>query len=108
MAESAAPPEDSWQHVICHICRHPFDLVAADAEAEPVSLCQTCSLLVDWFGQQTEAVLAPLPAQPERTEQALRRATGAPQQKKRQQARLSSLLERWGDLWRSDQRQEKP
>jgi|GEM_PF-2916818 len=107
MAESAASPEDAWQHVICHICRHPFDIVAAGAEAEPVSLCQTCSLLVDWFGQQAEAAPLPPPPQPERIEKPQRRPSPAPK-KKRQQARLGSLLERWSDLWRSDQRQEKP
>lgn len=103
MAQVAAPQGDSWQHVVCRICAHRFAIAVEDAEGAAVLLCQTCSILVDWFGQE-EAVPIPAP-QPANVNPPQKQASKG-QKQERQRARLASALDLWGELWRSSEEEE--
>ncbi len=106
MEQLDAFPEEPWQEVVCHICKHRFAIAAEDAQSASKILCQTCTLLVEWFGQD-DALPAPTPAAsaPARAP-APPKPARQPPRKERQRAQLGSLLERWGDLWRGSEEQE--
>lgn len=104
MAQLAAFPEDSWQQVVCRICRHPFAIALEDAEGAVV-LCQTCTILVDRFGQEDAPSSAPPQPQPARTVELPKRANKT-QRRQRQHVELASLIDRWGELWRSTEEHE--
>jgi hypothetical protein len=98
MAQLAALPGDSWQHVVCRICAHPFDVAVENSEDVLVSLCQTCSILVDWFGEEeTQTIPPPQPARIKKRQ----KQTSKAQKPEREQ--LASLLDRWGELWRTSE-----
>lgn len=103
MAQLAALPEGSWQPVTCRICGHPFAIAVEDAQSAATLLCQTCSILVEWFGQDEAP---PLPApQPAEAKTVQKRASKA-QERESQREQLGSLLERWGEIWHSGEEQE--
>lgn len=104
MEQLAALPEDTWQHVVCRICAHRFAILIEDGQSAAALLCQTCSLLVDWFGQKE----APQPPQRPRVDEAVasKRAKPVPRQE-RQRVELAALLDRWGELWRSSEEHEE-
>jgi hypothetical protein len=103
MAQVAALPGDSWQQVVCRICAHPFAIAVEEAEGAEVFLCQACSILVGWFGQSEEA--PPRPAGVPVTVPRPQKRAAKAQRQERQRALLASLLERWGELWHSDEEQ---
>ncbi|HEY7347046.1 MAG TPA: hypothetical protein VH599_01910 [Ktedonobacterales bacterium] len=104
MAELADLPEDSWQRVVCRICGHRFAVAVEESKGASVFLCQACSILVEWFGQE-EAQPTPAPPKPIKANKPQKRAAKAEKQE-RQRDQLASLLERWGDLWRNSEEQE--
>ncbi len=104
MEQLAAFPEESWQQVVCRICKHPFAIAEEDAQGDVKVLCQTCTLLVEWFGQEEAEPSTPPPAPPVGKETPPKRAKKK-QKQARQRAQLGSLLERWGDLWHSSEEQ---
>lgn len=101
MAQVAALQGESWQHVVCRICAHRFAIAVEDAEGAAVVLCQTCSILVDWFGQEAAAPI-PAPPQPANVTPPQKQA-GKEQRQERRRARLASALDLWGELWRSSE-----
>ena len=103
MAQLAALPEDSWRQVVCRICGHPFAIAVEDVQSAAAPLCQTCSILVEWFGQ--DEVPPPPAPQPTGAKTVQKRARKA-QERESQQAQLGSLLERWGEIWHSGEEQE--
>jgi ribosome-binding protein aMBF1 (putative translation factor) len=103
MAQLAALPEDSWRQVVCRICGHPFAIAVEDAQSAAVLLCQTCSILVEWFGQEEAP---PLPAPQPAEAKTVQKRAGKARERESQQAQLGSLLERWGEIWRSSEEQE--
>ncbi len=105
MAQLAAFPEDSWQQVVCRICKHPFAIAVEDAQVAEVVLCQTCSILVDRFGQEDAPPSPPPLPQPARTAEPPKRANKV-QRRQRQHVELASLIDRWGELWRSTEEHE--
>src|ERR1051326_2828729 len=105
MEQLAAFPEGSWQHVVCRICSHPFAILIEEGQSAAVLLCQTCTLLVEWFGQKETQPTPPSP-QPARVDEAPARAKKVPRQE-RQRVELASLLDRWGELWQTSEEHEK-
>jgi hypothetical protein len=101
MEQLAAFSEDTWQHVVCRICAHRFAILIEDGQSAAAMLCQTCSLMVDWFGQK-EAPPTPQPVRRPSVEEVPRRAKPAPRQE-RQRVELAVLLDRWGELWRGSE-----
>ena len=105
MAQVATLQEDSWQQVVCRICRHPFAILAEDAPDAAALLCQTCSILVDWFGQkeapQEPAKPKPQPVKATDTQKRVHKV----KREDHQQLELAPLLDRWGELWRSSEEQ---
>lgn len=103
MAELATPPENSWHHMTCRLCMHSFDIAITDPESDPIPLCQTCSILIDWLGQEEEAGATPNnPHQGQANKQegqSNKQAKGSKEEN--QQVELADLLEKWGELWRS-------
>ena len=107
MAQLAAFPEDSWQQVVCRICRHPFAIAIEDAQGAAMILCQTCSIFVDRFGREDAPPAPPPRPQTASTAEPPKRAHKVSRKpKQRQQAQLASLIDRWGDLWRSSKEHE--
>lgn len=104
MAQVAALQGESWQEVVCRICAHRFAIAVEDAEGAAATLCQTCSILVDRFGQE-EAAPQSAPPPPAKVNPPLKQASKE-QKQERQRARLASVLDRWGELWRSSEDQE--
>lgn len=103
MAESTIRPQDSWHSMICGICTHPFALAPTDYEGDPVPLCQSCSILVDWLGQKDDTGLAP-----NRQEEQQHKQVDKTNDTEKQKAELLvNLLDRWGDLWRSGEGETK-
>jgi sugar (pentulose or hexulose) kinase len=104
MAQITALQGESWQQVVCRICAHRFAIPVEDAEGAAVALCQTCSILVEWFGQEAAAPI-PAPPQPNK-DKAPQKQANKGQRQERQRARLASALDLWGELWRSSEEQE--
>ncbi len=133
MEEAVIPSEETWQAVVCRLCTHRFEVLITCPEDAQITLCQFCTILVEWFGQPEEVTLTAQPLAELRAEAALEEtppgeAPGlspkagtqqaglfpdppAPEpepvvkvpKKARQRVQLAGLLDQWGDLWRSSQ-----
>ena len=109
MAELVTSPQDSWHHVFCRICAHPFDITIANPEDPPAPLCQTCSILVDWLGQEKAEAAPNHPDQsdPDKQQRLRRSQAGKETEPVYQEAGLANLLEKWAETWRSGEGQKK-
>ncbi|HEY7126654.1 MAG TPA: hypothetical protein VH540_22140 [Ktedonobacterales bacterium] len=61
MEEALTPTEEIWQAVVCRLCAHRFEVLITCPEDAQITLCQFCTILVEWFGLPEEV---PLTAQP--------------------------------------------
>jgi hypothetical protein len=58
MEEAAIPLEETWKPVVCRLCAHRFEVLITCPEDAQITLCQCCTLLVEWFGRP-EPIPAP-------------------------------------------------
>ncbi len=123
MEEAVTPQEETWQAVVCRLCAHRFEVLITCPEDAQITLCQFCTILVEWFGQPEEALPGETPGLHAETApvapatvpgNAPKDAAGlqaVPQpeyavkvpKKARLRVQLAGLLDQWGDLWRSSQ-----
>src|SRR5689334_22893673 len=61
MEQAATLPEETWQPVVCRLCAHRFEVLITCPEDAKITLCQFCTILVEWFGQREEAHLTAQP-----------------------------------------------
>lgn len=126
MEQAAISPEGVWQPKVCRLCAHRFELLITCPEDAQITLCQFCTILVEWFGQPEEALPGETPglhaaatpvapatvpgnAPPESAGlQAVPQPEPVVKTSKRARLRehLAGLLDQWGDLWRSSQEEE--